>query len=383
MRSNQLLLLAQRAHEAESVRPEAEHRDQRQHHQRLHRSARDPSPPPPVPRGEDHKRKREPSRGLHAHAYGHQLRRRAQRVGPIPPKPIPSFPPIPHHRRTPPGCHRKRARRHEQHQSVVVRACGRQLQQHRIEPHEDRRRPRRATHAARRQREEPNRAQARAHRNSLQSPKPPRQAQRRDRIGAEREQRPIRRMLKRPTDERKARVRWSFRGHMRVWIEAVQRPQPPERQIAEHVLGKQRRPHQHERVGEHDRDPDRPAREPVRAHQHRRIARAHRQRPRLKARGGDPHAQPVQRPRQPPRPTAAAPRNVGRGRPRRARHHAKHARHHADQAERRERRLEALAPASMRATVRHDRYAFHVFVLCEHLPPCARAGLTVHRAGRA
>ena len=56
-----------------------------------------------------------------------------------------------------------------------------------------------------------------------------------------------------PSDEREDRIGGHFRGHVRVGVEAVQRSQAGEAQVAEDVLGDQRWPQQQDGVCRSDR----------------------------------------------------------------------------------------------------------------------------------
>ncbi len=60
-------------------------------------------------------------------------------------------------------------------------------------------------------------------------------------------------MLKGPADEMEHLVGRRFGGDVRIRVKSVQDPQPRERQIAEDVLGDQRRAERHDHVGQHDR----------------------------------------------------------------------------------------------------------------------------------
>jgi hypothetical protein len=239
-----------------------------------------------------------------------------------------------------------------------VGATDSQLEQHRVQSHEHRRRLRRAAHPARGARRQGDRPEARRHRDGLERPQAARQPELRKRIGAEREQGPVRRVLERPADEREHRVGGRFGRHVRVGVEAVQHAQARKRQVPEHVLGDERRSQQQHHIRRHDRQRDRPAWERARGEQHGGVARAHHERQRLEAGGSDPEPEAVQRAGQPARPAAAAPRHIRRRASRRARHHCEHARHHAHEArrpERAQREREASGTARRRGTVPRGR----------------------------
>ncbi|HXC23472.1 MAG TPA: hypothetical protein VNU28_02710, partial [Solirubrobacteraceae bacterium] len=66
MSRDQLLLLAQRAQEAEGVRPKADNRHDREQHERRQCARRHTPSLPPRPRGQHHEWEHEPGGGLHA-----------------------------------------------------------------------------------------------------------------------------------------------------------------------------------------------------------------------------------------------------------------------------------------------------------------------------
>jgi hypothetical protein len=280
---DQLLLLVQRVEEPEGVCAEAEHGEDRKQRERSRRACRHAPALPPRARCQHHEREHQAGRGLHADAHRDcgsgcaQIGRSTRRAHA-------------HIRRE---CERSRQRQH--HECVVVGAPRRQLQQHRVQAHEHRGRLRRAPHPARRARREGHRPEARRDRDSLQRPQSAGEAEPRERVGAEREQGAIGRVLEGPSDEREHRVGRRFGGHMGIGVEAVQDPQACKLQVPEHVLGDERWPEQQHHIHRHDRTRDRPAVERVGAEQHGEIARAHHERKRLKARRADPQAEAVQR----------------------------------------------------------------------------------------
>jgi hypothetical protein len=336
---------------------------------------------------EHNERQHQPGGCLHAHA-DHKQRRGGAKIG------SPVCLRRPHlrgaclrrvHRR---GTRREqqRAREHQQHERIVVRSPHRQLERHRVQAHECCRPLRRASHPLRGARNQRHRAQAGGHRDRLQRPQATRQTERRERIGGERKQRAVGGVLKRPPDERKHGVGGRFGGHMRIWVQAMQHAQPRKRQVAEHVLGDQRRPQQQHHVRRHDRRGDRPAREHPRGEQHRHIARAHRERQCLEAARADPKPKAVQRAIQPRRPAAAASRHVLRGSTGRAGCHAKHAYDRAEESDESERAQSdrgARRVARGAASVLRGRYAVHVAVPPEHPSPCARPSRIVRQMGKA
>ena len=191
-----------------------------------------------------------------------------------------------------------------------MRSADGQLEQYRVQAHERRSQLCRAPHLARRARRQRHRAETARDREALQRPQAARQPERRERVGAERKQRPVGRVLKGPSDERKHCVGRRFGGHVRVGVQTVQHSQPRERQVPEHVLGEQRRSQQQHHVRRHDRGRNPPAREHLPGEQHRRIARAHHERQRLKAARADAEAKAVQGTVQPGGPAALAARHV-------------------------------------------------------------------------
>ncbi len=113
-------------------------------------------------------------------------------------------------------------------------------------------------------------------------------------------------MLVRPTEEGEDFVARGLCGDVRVRIEAVQRAESREADVAEHVLGDQRRSEQEDCVGRHDGRRDRAQAERARGEQHEQVARAHDQAERLKAARADAQAETFERPSQPADPAAAA-----------------------------------------------------------------------------
>jgi hypothetical protein len=259
VRGHQLLLLAQRVEEAERVAPEPDdrhHREQREREQRARRHLRALAPS----RGGEHdERDHQPGGRLHAHAHGQQRgalarAREGARLRTCHMRTCRT-----RARRSRARHEGERAREHEQHERVVVRAARGELEQHGVEPHERGGGVGRAPHPRRRARCEGDPAEGGRHRDRLQRPQPAAHAEPRERVGDEREQRPVGGVLERPADEREDRVGGGFGRDVRVGGEPVQHPQPRERQIAERVLGDERRAQQEQRVGRHDRERDRPA----------------------------------------------------------------------------------------------------------------------------
>ena len=303
------------------MRAEADQRHHRHRHQRAagaerraHAFAR--------PRWSQHEeRQHQPGGHLHAHRRRQRARRRARAL----------------------ACARgpyERQRQRQQQQRVVVCAADRQHQQHRVQAHERRRPARRVAQARGRARDQRDRAEARDDRQRLERPQAAREAKRHQRVAEEREQRPVGGVLELPVDEPQHRVGGRFGGEVGVRVEAVQDAHACEREVAEDILGDQRRPQQQDRVGEHDRAGQRRRRQPPRDEQHEQVARAHDQHQRLEAAAGEAHAEPVQRTRQPRGPAAAARGDVLAGRRGGAGAHEKDARHDAAQPQRAERSRE-------------------------------------------
>jgi hypothetical protein len=230
--------------------------------------------------------------GLHAHACHDRCCRRrevwrlplarARRLAPASPGPrwarkAPGRPPRARARRVPRRCRARRvpcrrragrargegerSRQREKHERVVVGASYRQLEQHRVQAHEYRRRLPRVTHAAGGARCQADRSQACRHGDRLQRPQAARQTEPCKWIGAEREQWAVGRMLEGPADEWEHRVGGGSSRNVGVGIEAVQGPQACEREVAKYVLGDERWSQQQYSVGRHDRQRDRPPRE--------------------------------------------------------------------------------------------------------------------------
>jgi hypothetical protein len=317
---HQLLLLADRAGEAERVRAEADqpdHRDQRQAQPRRARHTQARSRVGPVPARPKHEeRQRQPGGDLDRDP-------RDQRGGAGAKAGVGS------------GREHQRAGQRQQQQRVVVIAADCQLEQHRVQAHErgcearlaafgkQPRQPRLPSSLGRdgrsagrgvcgstfdggRSREERDRGEARGDREPLQRPQPAGHPERGDRVACEREQRAVGRVLEGPAHKQVHRVGGHLRGDVRVWVKPVQGAQPSEIEITKDILGDQWRPEQQHEVGGDDRRPQRAPGERACGEQYRHVARGHDQRERLKARRAEPHAEAPQRAGQPARPAAAA-----------------------------------------------------------------------------
>jgi len=300
------------------VYAEADQADRPEHRQRQHGAGGDGQTLAPAPRREDHERQRQACRHLHPDAHRHDgsrgakawaLARRQQQGG----------------------------GQQQQDQGVVVRSAGGQLDQHRVQPHECRRPAAGVSERAGRPHDQRHGAEARDDGDRLESPQPPGDAQRRGGVAREREQRPVGGVQERPADEPEHRVGGRFGRHVRIGVQAVQGSHAGEAQIAEDVLGDQRRSQQHDHVRQHDRRRERARRQGPGAGQHQQIARAHDQHERLEAGARDAHAEALQWAGHPARPAADARRDVLRGPRGDAGRQQEHGAQNAEQAERAQR----------------------------------------------
>jgi hypothetical protein len=232
------------------------------------------------------------------------------------------------------GSEHERGGERQQQKHVVVSAADCQHEQHRVEADEDGGEPWRVAQLPGRPREQRHRAKARRYRKRLQRPQPPGEPERHDRITPEREQRAVGRVLEGPSHEPVHRVGGGLGGDVCVGVESVQGAQSGEIEIPEDVLGDQRRAEQQHEVRGDDRQRQGPTGQRARGKQHCHVARGHDQRERLEAVWRDAHAETLKGARHPPRPAAAACRDVLRGPARRARGNQEYAREHAEQAER-------------------------------------------------
>jgi hypothetical protein len=157
-------------------------------------------------------------------------------------------------------------------------------------------------------------------------------------------------MLEGPSHEREDRIGRCFGGDVRVGVQAVQRPHAGEVQVAEDILGDQRRAEEQGHVRRHDRHHDRAQRQRPSGQQDCQVARAHDQRQCLKAAARDAHTEAFQRPCHPARPAAAARRNVLRGPARGAGREKEDRRYDAEQPQRAQgaQRARAIAEATAR-----------------------------------
>jgi hypothetical protein len=208
---------------------------------------------------------------------------------------------------------RERRRKGQQDQRVIVRAADREHEQHRVQPDERRRPTRRVPEPPCCARDKRDRGEARDGGQRLERPQRAGQAERRRRVAEQGEQRAVGGVLIGPADKREHFVAGGLRSDVRVWVETVQRAEPGEADVAEDVLGEQRRPEQQDHVRGEDRGGDRAERQRPRAEQHERVARAHDQRQRLEPAGAEAHAEALERTGEPARPPARVRGHVLRG----------------------------------------------------------------------
>ncbi len=318
VRRDQLLLLADGVEEAECVHAEAEYADRGDDEQAERRARGDLGALARARRCEDQKRQQQPGGDLHADAGGERECARAEaRAGA--------------------GGQRQRRRERQQQQRVIVRAADGEHEQDGVEPDERRGEAGGMPEAGGRAHDQRDRGEARGDGDRLERPQAAGEPEWRGRIACERERRPIRGVLKRPADEAVDGIARRFGGDVRVRVKTVQRADAREREIAEDVLGDQRRAQQQRDMREHDRGEQRRERQCPRGREHEQVARAHRQHQRLKAAAREADADASQRPRQPSRPASFAGRHVLRRAPRRAGRDEQHACEHSEQAERAER----------------------------------------------
>jgi hypothetical protein len=306
VRRDELLLLSDRPEEAERVRPEADHPDRGHREERREPGERDAQPLAPCALPEHQERQHEPGGQLHADPGRERDRGRtrvrgrallAGRAGACGAR-----------------AQQQRDREREQYQRVVVRAPDREHQQHRVQPDERERERRGAPEPRGGADGEPDREQAAEHRHRFQRPHAARDAEGDHGVAREREQRTVRRVLIGPAHEREDRIRRRVRGDVRVRVEPVQGAHPRERQIAEDVLGDQRRPEQQHQVGEHDGRRQHRERQRARGDEDDEVGGADHEHQRLEAALPELRARACERPGQPARPAAAVAGDVARRR---------------------------------------------------------------------
>ncbi len=212
--------------------------------------------------------------------------------------------------RTRAGRQQQRGAEHQHDQRVVVRAADCEHEQHWVQADERARPATRVPEPACGACDQRDRAEAAEDGERFERPQRAADAERHRCVAEQREQRPVGRVLVGPAEEREDFVGRGLRGHVRVGIEPVQRAHPREADVAEHVLGDQRRAEQQDRVRSGDREDDRGERKSARKQQHQHVARAHDQRQCLEAARAESEVQTGERPGQPRRPAAAARRHV-------------------------------------------------------------------------
>jgi hypothetical protein len=201
---DELLLLADRAEEAERVAAEADQTDRTEHDDADRRARERLQPLAWQARAEHEEWQREPRRDLDRDA-GDERRRGGANA------------------RTRSGAQQQRASEREQDQRVVVRAADREHEQHRVQPDKCSRPARGVPEPARSARRQRDRGEARGDGERLERPQAARQAERRRRVAEQREQRPIRGVLIGPADEREDFVARCLSGDVCVRVETVQR----------------------------------------------------------------------------------------------------------------------------------------------------------------
>ncbi len=284
---HELLLLADRVEKAEGVRAEAHQRQGSQREQRG-RGAQQHLQAFATPGGRKHQEgEHQPGGDLDSDARDHGNGGRAKT-------------------RVRAGGQEQRHGEQQQDQRVVVGAAHREHQQHRVQPHERSRPARGVAGAVGRRRDQGHGAETAGDRHALEDPQRTGDPERDGRVAREREQRTVGRMLEGPSHERVDRVGGGFGGDVGVWVQPVQRAHSREAQVAEDVLGDQRRPEEQDQVREHDGGGERRHRQGSRRHEHEHVARAHDQHQRLEAVPAEGRPQALKRPGQPARPPALA-----------------------------------------------------------------------------
>jgi hypothetical protein len=296
------------------VHAEPEHADRRQGEQAGCGAQRGAHALAPQRRGEDQKREQEAGRDLDSDA-GREGRRPGAQA------------------RAGTGGQRERDRQREDDERVVVRAANREHKQDRVEPDEGRRPTPAVSHASGSARDQRRRGEARRDGRGLQRPQASCQPERRRRIAREREEGAVGRVLERPADKGEGGVGGRFGRHVGVGIEAVQGAHAGEGEVAEDVLGDERRPEQQDDVGEHDGAGEHRARKPPGRDEHEQIGPGHDQHQRLEAGAAETRAEALERARQPIWPAPAARWNELRRGARRAGGHQEDADEHAEHAE--------------------------------------------------
>jgi len=288
---NQLLLLADRAGEAERVRAEADQPDRRDQRQAQRGGARN-------------------AQALARLAGGYQQERQRQPGGDLDRDPRDQRGGAGAKARAGAGREQQCGGERQQQQRVVVVAADRQLEQHRVQADEGSGEAPRVPLLPACAAHQRDRGEARGNRERLQRPQTACEPERDDRVAREREQGTVGRALERPAHEQVDRVGGRLGGDVRIRVHPLQGAEAGEVEIAEDVLGDQRRPDQQREVRGDDRRPDHPTGQHAHGEQHRQIARGHDQRERLEVAGAEAHAEPRERASQPAWPAPAARGNV-------------------------------------------------------------------------
>ena len=280
---DELLLLADGAEKPERVRPEPDHADRSDAHQPQHGRERHAPALARAVAAEHEEGQQQPGGELDPDPAGQRERCRAR----------------PARGR---GCARarraqsQRQRHREQQQRVVVRAADRQHQKHGVQAEEGQSERARAAEAPGGGGGEPDRPEAGECRHGLQRPQAAGRPERRGGVAGKREQRSVGRMLEGPADEAEHRVARGFRREMGVGVQAVQRAHAREGEIAEDVLGDQRRAEQQDHVGRHHRCRKGGQRKRPRGDERHQVAGADRQHQHLEATLPELRADAAQRP---------------------------------------------------------------------------------------
>jgi len=291
VRGDEFLLLADRGQEAERVGSEAGDPDGGDCEQPRAGRGRDAQPPAQVRLAEHLEREGQPGRQLDPHPGRDGGRRRSRS-------------------RRGPRAQEQRERERGEQQSVVVRAADGEHEQDGVQAEEGGSEGRRASEALSGAGRQPDRREARQGEHDFQRPQRAGDAERREGVAREREQRSVRGVLEGPADEAGDRVARRFGREVGVGVKAVQRAHPRERDVAEDVLRDQRRAEREDRVGREHGDRDGPHAEPARRRKDREVGPADDQHQHLEAAAAEPRADPGERSRQPSRPPAAARRDV-------------------------------------------------------------------------
>jgi len=326
---HELLLLADGAEEADGVRAEADQPDHCEREQAERRARQHAHAFARARRRECEERQQQRRGDLHADA-GRERHRGAAVVAA---------------ERAHAGAQQQRKRQHEQHQRVVVGAAHGQREQHRVQADERGRPASGAPEAAGGRRDQRDRRQAGKRGERFEDPHTGGRAQGCDGVAAQREQGSVGGVLERPAEELEDGIGGRFGGEVGVGVQAVQRAHATVGQIAEDVLGEQRRPQHEDHVGGHDARHEGARGQRSRAREHERVAAAHDQHERLETFAGQTQVKARERTRQPAWPAPAAGRHEAARLARRAPGEQQRAGEHTEQAERGQRAQRARGNA--------------------------------------